>query len=458
MRLRSYLVLALAVLAAAGAAGGSLLAIGGGSGSTRAPTGAETVVRVQPLEDTVACGKAPAIAYIYLDDLQFRGSPNDPSLAYGVGAFQVLLSYDPDIVRIARPIDVQLNPALNTMDADGDGLARSFAPAMSIDDGAGRALLGAFSFGPGIDVTGGESNPDRDPALNFEEGIDPEAQQEPVLLLTVGFLTVGQGTTKLSLSTPPDEMPELGTLLADPDANLYEPVVLREATLTVKGGDCPPAPPVTPRPTAEPSPAPPTPTPVIVPTPQVVTPVTAAEAGRPDCPQGWNAYGDPDDHFSFCHPVGLNITTRGTVRPELDGSSVNVWIPDPDSSFPPTTRADVAENGFFMAAGWHVDPSYNLSLNLSEYCPHSPLLIHQETSAPVEVEIAGRTAVGCVATGFDDPSYPRMKVINLVVPVSSSGGPGQGYVNLMVRYVGPDLGAAEAAGAAVIETIVIREK
>lgn len=238
------------------------------------------------------------------------------------------------------------------------------------------------------------------------------------------------------------------------------------------GGGGAPAPPVSPRPTQVLPTPPPTRTPVIVPTPQEVTPVPAAEAGRPDCPQGWNAYTDPDDHFSFCYPPGLNTTTGGTVRPEARGDSVNIWTPHPESHFPPATRADVSENGFFIAMGWALDPTYariktgwerkvrgwpDLPLT-AEFCSQVADLMHPETSAPVEIEIAGRTGVGCSTTGFDDPSYPHMKVIDLVIPVSSSGGPERGYVNLMVRYVGPDLAVAEAAGSAVLDTLVIPEE
>lgn len=40
----------------------------------------------------------------------------------------------------------------------------------------------------------------------------------------------------------------------------------------------------------------------IPPTPAPLTPTPAAEAGRPDCPQDWAAYNDPDGYFSICYP------------------------------------------------------------------------------------------------------------------------------------------------------------
>lgn len=190
-----------------------------------------------------------------------------------------------------------------------------------------------------------------------------------------------------------------------------------------------PAPAVTPQPTQAPTPYPPTRTPVVVPTPHEVTPVPAAGGGRPDCPEGWNVYWDPDDHFSFCYPPGLNIITGAAVRPELGGDSVNMWTADAGAHFPSVERADVSDNGFFIAMGWDAHPKFNPAVvKLEKVCPLSALLIHQETSAPVELQIAGRTAVGCIATGFDDPSRPPMKVISLAIPAGPTGAPEEGYV------------------------------
>ena len=213
-----------------------------------------------------------------------------------------------------------------------------------------------------------------------------------------------------------------------------------------------PAPAVTPRPTQAPRPYPPTRTPVVVPTPHEVTPVPAAGGGRPDCPEGWNVYRDRDDHFSFCYPAGLRVRSKRPIRPDLGGDSVTV------STLVPETHS-LGENGFYIAMGWDVGPNFDPALDqLAELCPVLPLLMHQETSVPVEVQIAGRTASGCTATGFDDRSRPPMKVISLAIPAGPTGAPEEGYVNFMVRYVGPDLAAAEAAGRSVIDTLVIPDK
>jgi len=242
-------------------------------------------------------------------------------------------------------------------------------------------------------------------------------------------------------------------------------------TTACRGGSAP-ALPATPPPTQVlPTPFP-TATPVVVPTPQQVTPVPAADAGRPDCPQGWNAYNDPDDHFSFCYPPGVEIITSGTTRPDVHGNPVNMRTQTPSPDYPSTESINVSENGFFIAMGWALDPTYSRiklgwerkargrpDLPLTEYlCSLSKPVMFPETSAPVELEIAGRTGVGCSTTGSDDPSEPPMKILDLVIPVRFDGDPQGGYVNLMVRYIGPDLAAAEAAGSAILDTLVIPEE
>jgi len=246
-------------------------------------------------------------------------------------------------------------------------------------------------------------------------------------------------------------IPAPDTGVADLQIRTYTPLVLENSSLTVTAGDCAPAPAVTPRPTqALPTPFP-TRTPIVVPTPQQLTPVPAADAGRPDCPQGWNAYRDPDDHFSFCYPADLDIVTSRIARRELGGVSVNLGAPtDP--------KEPLSRNRVFMALGWGVDPVFNPTLQLAELCSFAPLLGRQETSVPVRVQIAGRTAVGCSATGADDVSGPPVQVLLLQIPVDPAGAPDDGYVKLKISYIGPDIGTVQAQGRSILDTLVIPER
>ena len=216
----------------------ALAACASGGGDDGTEPAAAAVLRIEPAEQTVACGREPVAIRVFLDDLAARPSPNQPEVSYGMAGFQFLLRYDPDIVRIADPaVDVELNPSLDEEDPDGDGVRRDFFLLSNVDDLAGEALLGGVSL-----VPGGSG------ADNLEEGPAPGADGEPLLLLTVRFLTVGQGSTALTLRDPAGQRhPSLEEpAVADANAKAYEPLTVHNATLTVQGGDCPPAPVPTP--------------------------------------------------------------------------------------------------------------------------------------------------------------------------------------------------------------------
>jgi hypothetical protein len=228
-------------------------------------------------------------------------------------------------------------------------------------------------------------------------------------------------------------------------------VIASMAAVGCGSRDGPPAPAVTARPTQVLSPTPTAPARVERRS-AVPTPVPAAVAGRPDCPQGWNAYRDPDGHFSLCYPPGLDIVADALHigQPEVNGLSLDI-----------STALDATgarTNGFTIAMGWHLQPPFNPSVPLAQLCPHSPLLTFQDSSVPVEVQIAGRKAAGCLATGSGQASGPPMKVLHLALPVSAGGGQQRGYIHFEIRYVGPDLAAAETKRSAILNTLVIEER
>jgi hypothetical protein len=440
MRRKVLLLTALAVAAVAAIGGLAATAFGPEDGSVAKPTGKETRIRIEPQKDSVACSGDKQAVDVFLDDLQARPS--------ALAAFQLTLLYDPSILRVEKPEDAQMNPALAS--AQTAGGTRNFIPApVTIDNLEGYVFMGAVGIPEGVHE--GVREGEFDPAA---QGLDPVARGEPILLFTVNFQTVGEGTSALSVSRPEEGpqkpwAPELEVL--DYAGQPYAPVVVTDSSLTVTAGDCAPAPAVTARPTQVlPTPFP-TRTPVIVPTPQQVTPVPAAEGGRPDCPEGWNAYRDPDDHFSFCFPPGLSVVTSRVADPELGGVSVNLGVPVSGSE-------PSAPNRVLMALGWGVDPVFNPALDLVELCPVAPLLRRQETSVPVEIQIGGRKAVGCAATGADDISGPPVNVLLVQIPVSAAEGPDEGYVKLKMSIIGPDIGPVEAQGRAILDTLVVVER
>ena len=382
-------------MAVAAAIGGSLIAagLGGDSASTARPTGTATVLRIQPVDGTVSCGPGAA-AYIYLDDLQFRASPNNPAVAYGVAAWQLALQYDPKVLRIANGTDIEVNPLLSQEDADRDGIARSFFPAAAyMDDGAGLALPGAASFV----AAGGE--------LRDEEGLDPVAKGEPLLLMTVRFLTVGQGTTLLTLGDPGKEVPlPLAPGIVDNTGKPYEPLVFTDASITVQGGDCPAVPLNTPRPTVAPSATPFAPPRIAIPTARVVTPTPAALGGRQDCPKDWAAYTDPDGHFSVCYPSDWKAIS---APPQADfGSAVSI-----------------ARDASLVTLYWKPS-SYFDSPEFQDRCRLAP---EWRDKQQVNLMIAGRTVLACVGLEtLQAPSSPPLRSTFAEIPL----GAGRGYLVL----------------------------
>ena len=423
MRRRTWMILAAFAVAAVAAVVGAVIAVGLGGDDTARPTGTESVLRFQPAQERVSCGAGPAPVYVYLDDLAARPSPAQPDVSYGVAVFEFLLRYDPKIVRIAAPADVEINPALNQVDPDGDGLARSFFPISNIDDGAGRALVG------GASLVGSSQGP----ADNLEEGLDPVAAGEPVLLMTIRFLPVGHGATALTIT--PETVP--GPLFAepgllDPSGKRYEPVALKEASLTVEGGDCPAGPFATPRPTPEPTHTPfvpPTPT---IPTPVQLTPTPASDTGRTDCPADWAGYRDPDDHFSLCYPADWQAIS---APPQADFS----------------TTLSLTRNYSLLTLYWK-ESSYFDAPDFQDRCAVAP---EWRDKQQVNLTIAGRTAPACV--GYETlhaPEAPVLRSTFAEIPI----GAGEGYVVLFLTEAeGPAYRADRDAASLALQSLRLRE-
>jgi hypothetical protein len=323
MRRKIVLLTALAIAAVAVVGGLAATAFGPEDGAPAKPSGKETRIRIEPQKDNVACSGDKQAVDVFLDDLRPR--PN------GLAAFQVTLVYDPSILRVEEPEDAQMNPALAS--AQTAGGMRAFMPApTTIDNLEGYVFMGAVGI------------PQGEPFNAAAQGLDPVARGEPILLFTVNFQTVGEGTSPLTVYRGEEPSPKAGALgvqVVDYAGQVYAPVTITDSSLTVTAGKCTPAPAVTARPTQVlPTPFP-TRTPVVVPTPQQVTPVPTVEAGRPDCPDGWAAFNDPDGRFSLCYPSAL----RGiSERSSLTGTAVQLAPPDFATSRP--------EERVFLLASW----------------------------------------------------------------------------------------------------------
>lgn len=353
-------------------------------------------MRLEAVNSEVSCGSIAAVR-IYLDDLVPRESTTTPGVSAGMVGFQATLQYDPDVLRILGGSDVQINSDLGLQDADGDGIVRSFLPSMFLEDHLGRAVVGGISYVPSS----------QGPADNLEEGVDPVAKGEPLLLVTVRFTPVGQGTTTVRNAGWDGRDARVDPQVFDVEGESYEPLRVEDTEITVRGGDCLPPPP---SPTTQP-----TSTPIVVPTRVIPTPVEysptpATQGGRDDCPTDWDVYRDLDEHFSVCFPSG----TRAVVSP-------------PDADLGATITLDLP--GGSMTMYWRQSSYFGSDTSLDR-CDLAPAW---EDKQEVTKVIAGRSVLACVGYELLRPSgSPPLLSTFAEVPV----GGDRGY--LTVFFVEPE--------------------
>jgi hypothetical protein len=399
-RLRLAAVVAVALIAATVV--GVLMATGAGDGGgDRRPTGERTVLRLEAVDAEVPCGPGGATVFIYLDDLEDRPSPLDADQSFGLAAFELPLTYDPAVLQIGEPINIELNSQLSREDSDGDGVPRTWIPTSYINDTEGWAMLAAVSFNPNAGAGEEESN---------EEGLVAAAKGAPILLLTVRFQTVGEGTSRVAIE------PGLGgpfargeVSLHDPGLAKYEEVTAEAATITVSGGDCSGIATSTPLPTrAPPATLAPEPTRPI-PSPMPLTPTPAADGGRPDCPQNWAVYRDRDRDFSLCYPPAWSATTS---PPDADLGTVITLS---------------GAGGASLTVYWRPS-SYFDSPDFQDRCRVAPAW---EEADQIEVTIAGVTVPAC--TGYETlraPDAPPLRSTFAEIPV----GEARGFLTVFFTY------------------------
>lgn len=420
MTRRTWALLLGIAVAVAAVVGGSLVAIGLGDDDAATPTGAANVLRLEPANEEFDCG-GPAAVFVFLDDLVHRPSTLDAAASYGVSAFQLPLQYDPAIIRLGAPVDVQLNPQVDIEDSDDDGVVRNFLLLTDIDDFRGRSLVGASSYVPSSQ--GGTDN--------YEEGIDPVARGEPLLLMTLRFTAVNAGTAELRVEPWAEGRGrDEPAAVYDVDGNAYEPLEVKTTSITVRGDDCPEVATATPRLTPT-RPATPVPTPTIfIPTAEPVGPTPAAGFGRSDCPEGWNVYRDPDDHFSFCYP------------PEWSAISS-----PPDGGL---GKAISLSGGDYASATFYWHASSYFDEPGADRCRLAPAW---EQSGQIEMAIAGRTVPAC--TGYETlapEGAPPLRSTFAEVPVGQNAG----YVVLFItRPEGASHAAERADATSVVESLIL---
>jgi hypothetical protein len=401
------------------------VACGVRSGTPDEPTGDQTILRVEPFSSRVSCGSRDVSVSIYLDDLEQRPSALDPSVAAGVTAFEFPLRYDPKVLQIGPPESIQPNAALSDVDDDGDGVARIFLPVSNINDGEGWVVLGAASYNPASDGSDG---------ANAEEGLDPVARGGPVLLATVHFQSVGEGTSAVTIEpvTNIPGRPAQGIDLYGPSgiAPVYKPVTVKGTNITVSGGDCSDVAVSTPLPTPLPSSTPyvePTATPVVW---KTVTPEDPSAIGRTDCPQDWAAYSDPQDRFSICYPADFQAAARESAL-NLDRR--------------------VASEQVLVIVSWRASSRYGAGLPSPETCEvYTDIVEGPASSVFVDMAIGGRTAAACFTQGSLQSS------LHGTLPLALDASDREGYIEFRVAFAGPNLSQVPDVGKGIIDTLQVR--
>lgn len=161
---------------------------------------------------------------------------------------------------------------------------------------------------------------------------------------------------------------------------------------------------------------------VIAPTPAPLTPTPAAEGGRPDCPQDWAVYSDPDGYFSLCYPADWNAVV---AEPQAYfGYTFSLFSTDPRAALPP--------DGVSLTMYW------------SEFATLDPTALDDRCRSfadwrdgqGVTLTLAGRSVPACVGdaseAGDVPAGAPRVRGTFADIPL----GPNQGYVALSLTEVG----------------------
>jgi hypothetical protein len=179
------------------------------------------------------------------------------------------------------------------------------------------------------------------------------------------------------------------------------------------------------------------------------TPGPPWDSRRPDCPQGWAVYNDPDGYFSLCYPPGLEAGGGTRVAGAAEGATFSAGDPGQNG------RSD-ATNVFSLNIAWRSGSGLGAGLPTNDNCPTYATLPNVINSQFVRMNFGGRTLTGCITKGrltLAPPPALEVDEIRLWLPVSPDGSDSRGYVRIRVGYVGPDLLGTFVRARQILETL-----
>ena len=191
------------------------------------------------------------------------------------------------------------------------------------------------------------------------------------------------------------------------------------------------------------TPLPPTPTDApptigIPPTPAPVTPVPASEGSRPDCPQDWAVYSDPDGYFSICYPPDWSAISAARYRPDFGGGF--------------TVRSpDVNTDSVYMHMYWEETNAFDLGI-LRERCS---VVDDWRDVREITLTVDGRDVPACTGDIFDfeavDPGPAVFRGTFAEIPIAS----GEGYL-VLFQHERIDLSdAGRDILSAILESLLV---
>ncbi len=121
-------------------------------------------------------------------------------------------------------------------------------------------------------------------------------------------------------------------------------------------------------------------------TPVPLTPTPAAGADRPDCPQAWAVYEDPDGHFSLCYPADWFATSSPPQA--YFGHTFSLRSPDESRELTDSVQ---------MIIFWQ-ETSASEAGGSGGACSTEVLL---DPSEEVSMMLAGQAISACVGTPID---------------------------------------------------------
>ena len=158
-------------------------------------------------------------------------------------------------------------------------------------------------------------------------------------------------------------------------------------------------------------------------TPAPLTPALAAQASRPDCPQDWAVYHDPDGYFSLCYPADFFAIV---AEPQAYfGYTFSIYSVEPPAPLP--------SDGISLTIYWSESGTPDLGATISP----CDTVSHWRDVKQVTLTLTERAVPACAGdeTGiaYHGPGTPPPQRGTFAeIPV----GPDEGYIVLFLTEQG----------------------